>query len=289
MPKLAPISGIYGKAKVGKSSQLAELVAGKGIVFTNSKSAMLPAETYIGLPEGTIRQQVTTNLTELRKGVREAAAKYPIVGVDDLSQTIKRTGGAWKELHKQIMGLLTEDMYAARDKYNTLFVITMHEQEERRTSTNKPVRGGPEMPGQAPEEFSGYLDTIVRAVYDEQMELWPVVYWSRIRANWIAGDRMNVIPDCAPMNLAEGIRMYGLDVPRPFDWMEADVNALAKQMAALEDIRDWRTPAKEYAAKNMSRGRPIIKWVVRDALHRAIYRNAATIDKWLEVADTVIV
>lgn len=292
---LAPVMGIYGRAKLGKSTQLSELCAGSGaMAIVASSSALLPAKTFLELPGLNTRE--AASISEVRKLVKEHGPKCKIMGIDDLTVIVKRSGKEWKVLNRDIIGLIYEDCIPIRDKYGTCFVITLHEQEER-ISSGKRIRGGPELPGQAPEEFSGYLDVILRAVSDETMELWPFVYHSISRPKWIAGDRLSVFPDQCPMNICEGLRLYGMNIARApgLEWQDHMTHKLYEMLIAEPDnITNWRDIVKPIVltaiSKNPERYKlGQVKWAVRDALHRAIYQKAKSIDKWLEVPDTVMI
>ena len=96
------------------------------------------------------------------------------------------------------------------------------------------------------------------------------------------------------MNLAEGLRIYGVDVQRPYEWMAKYSAALSAKVRALPDIKDWRTPAKEMVAQARAGGDAkytdaLLRWATRDGVHNAIYLRAQSIDNWLEVADTVVI
>lgn len=290
MSKLAPIIGIYGKAKIGKSSQLIELCH-SGAIATGSSSALLPGQTFLGLPG--VTSFIVDNLKALRKLVKVEAPKHKYFGIDDLTQIVNRSGRDWKSLNADIIGLIYEDMIPIRDKHGTCFCITLHEQEER-ISSNKRIRGGPQLPGQAPEEFSGYLDTVLRASNEETMELWPFVYWSISRPKWIAGDRLSIFPDICPMNIVAGLKLYGLEWKSPHSWMDGLSAKLHGELRGLSDITQWRDTVKPIIQiaqdKDINKYTlPLIKWAARNALHMTFYERARSVDKWLEVPNDVVI
>ena len=151
---------------------------------------------------------------------------------------------------------------------------------EARTAKGRFVRGGPKLPGTMSEDFPTACDTVVRAVMGPPR----VGYRGQYRAtmsddpNWVAKDREGRFWDGCPMNTAELLRSAGYVLPRPvpYRWMDDAVEDLAQALepklgdpqlgARLEAVVGPALAAKCGDVR-------LAKWVLRDALDRAIIRN----------------
>ena len=263
---------LYGPSKAGKTVCTGAASA-SGMVIAQP-GALLPLQSFLGVEEVSEYRAETLGMaiTHLRK----EGKKHPIVAIDDFSVLVERSfGGNWKKL--------TEDVYEIRDiareltQKGTTVIFNCHEQPER-TSSGKYIRGGPALPGQMPEKFSALADVVLRTVYDDTAAPWPFVFWSRARANYIAGDRISIFADAGPMNLAEGLREAGYSVPRPkgLEWQEKLAESAAKKILA-DDIENWRASLKGIIAKlGDKKPKPHVRWALQDGLHRAVLRNART-------------
>jgi len=258
--------------------------------------AVSPAETHRGIPRDRMNVRVAETLSDVNKVLStELKGKPHIIYVDDLSLAIKREQGGnkinWQKLDGQLNDLgkhATEAM-----SRGITFIVTAHEQPDR-MSSGKYVRGGPQLPGQAPESFSGSVDVVLRAVSDETMQPWPFVLWSRSRGKWVAGDRLSIFPDLGPMNIAEGLRLSGIDIPYPETWMSKAVDQWALRIQEV-GVTEWREAVRpgfeKFAGKFDARH---MKWAAIDALHRVVFsarRNdpMAWLDTGTSQVDTSII
>lgn len=262
----------YGPSKIGKT--VAACAAAHHGLMIAAPGALSPAETHLGIKREKLTIREAETLTDVLKilAVECKSKKHPIIYVDDLSLAIKRAQAGVKIDWRKFDGELNElGKYASEAMNHSVpFLITAHEQPER-TSSGKYVRGGPQLPGQAPEGFSGSVDVVLRGVSDETMQPWPFVFWSRSRKSWVAGDRMAIFPDNGPMNIAEGLRCSGIVVPYPEPWMPkaADQWANAIKEAGVANWRDVIRPAfTKLTGKFDARH---LKWAAVDALHRVVF------------------
>lgn len=261
---------LYGVSKAGKTVCTGAASA-SGLVIAQP-GALLPLRTFLGMEHVEERRAETLEMAIVH--LRKEGAKYPVVAVDDFSVLVERSfNGNWKKL--------TSDVYLIRDiareltQKGTTIIFNCHEQPER-TSSGKYIRGGPALPGQMPEKFCALADVVLRAVYDDTAAPWPFVLHARARGNYIAGDRISIFVDGGPMNIAEGLREAGYDVPRPkgMEWQEKLAESAAKKILA-NGIEDWRDSLKEIIAKvGDQKPKPQIRWALQDGLHRAVLRNA---------------
>lgn len=270
---------LYGPSKTGKTTCTGAASA-SGLLIAQP-GALLPLRSFLGLEQIEERRAETLGMaiTYLKK----EGAKYPVVAIDDFSVLVERSfGGNWKRL--------TDDVYAIRDiareltQKGTTIIFNCHEQPER-TSSGKYIRGGPSLPGQMPEKFSALADVVLRSVYDDTAAPWPFVLHTRARANYIAGDRLTIFPDGGPMNIAEGLREAGYDLPRAkgLQWQEKLVETTANKILS-NGIENWRASLKEIIARiGTKKAKPHLRWALQDGLHRAVLRNAKT-----EILDDLI-
>jgi hypothetical protein len=271
---LAPRLLLYGPSKIGKT--VAACAASHHGLMIAAAGALTPSQTHLGIPVEKLNIREADTLTDVLKilAVETKRRKWPAIYVDDLSLAIKREQAGvkidWKLFDKSLNEL---GKYATDAMSNGVsFLITAHEQPER-TSSGKYVRGGPQLPGQAPEGFSGSIDVVLRGVSDETMQPWPFVVWSRSRKSWVAGDRLAIFPDMGPLNVAQGLRCSGIDIPYPEPWMH---KAVAQWSEAIKEagVSEWkgvaRTAFTKFAGKFDAR---YLKWAAIDALHTVIFEQ----------------
>lgn len=273
----APFTILYAPSKVGKTTAAgAASAAGLSIA---APGAMTPVRTFLGVPDA--KEARANTIPDVISLLRNEGPKHPVVYIDDWSILVDRSfKGNWNTLGDEIMACA--DATRNLTERNITVIFTCHEQPAR-DSSGKRVRGGPALPGQYPEKFSALADVVLRGVADPTAAPWPFVMWSFSRPDWIAGDRLAIFPDQCPLNLAEGLREAGHNIPRPagLEWMEAICEKLA--IALMADMDNWRSVLR--AAMEKLRDKypaPHLRWVASDALHRAIIRRArASVTDWL--------
>lgn len=264
---------IYGPNKAGKSLA-ALLVCARGLVVTEG-DAPDAARTLFGVDGW---QQATANaVSDMTALVNKHAGKVPAVLCDDLSIVTQRTfrDGDWGRLDDEFLALDSAVMKA--NDQGTHVIFTCHEQPPR-MSSGKYVRGGPALPGQLPERFTARSSIVFRVCYDETAEPWRYVFKTGPQPDYISGTRVaGIWPDPSPMNLAEGLRLAGYEIPRPtgLEWMEPVVGKLADAILKA-GLDRWREVV-EKAAGQLSAKYPIphLRLLFQDALHRAILRKSS--------------
>jgi hypothetical protein len=270
---LAPRLLLYGPAKIGKT--VAACAASHHGLMIAAAGALTPSQTHLGIPAEKLNIRQADTLSDVLKILSvESKRKWPVVYIDDLSLAIKRAQAGVKIDWRKFDGELNElGKYATDSMSNGVpFIITAHEQPDR-TSSGKYVRGGPQLPGQAPEGFSGSIDVVLRGVSDETMQPWPFVVWSRSRKNWVAGDRLAIFPDMGPLNVAQGLRCSGVNIPYPEGWMG---KAVAQWSVAIKEagVGQWQSVVRpaftKLAGKYDAR---YLKWAAIDALHSAVFEQ----------------
>lgn len=270
---------VYGPSKAGKTTACG--AAASAGLFIAQAGALTPVRRFLGAEK--INERRAKTVKDAVAILESEGKKHPVICIDDFSVLVEQTvrdleakysfGDMWRQLRTQVLGMRD----AARDlTENGIHVIFNAHERPQRTSSGKYIRGGPDLPGQLPEQFSAFADVVARAVHDETAAPWQYVFHTGPSSQWISGDRLSVFPNESPMNIAEGLREAGFDCPRPkgLEWQEkvAEAGAEAISSAGLED---WRTPLREIANKiNGSKPKAHIRWALQDALHRAILRSA---------------
>jgi len=270
---LAPRTLLYGPSKIGKT--VAACAAAHHGLMIAAPGALAPSQTHLGIPAEKLNIRHADTLSDVLKILAaESKKKHPVIYVDDLSLAIKREQAGVKIDWRKFDGSLNDlGKYATESMHNGVpFLITAHEQPER-VSSGKYVRGGPQLPGQAPEGFSGSIDVVLRGVSDETMQPWPFVVWSRSRKSWVAGDRLAIFPDMGPLNIAQGLRCSGIDIPYPEAWM---TKAVTQWSGAIKEagVGEWKNVVRagfvKLAGKFDAR---YLKWAAIDALHQVVFEQ----------------
>tara|TARA_R100000963_G_scaffold34891_2_gene30078 strand:+ start:512 stop:1411 length:900 start_codon:yes stop_codon:yes gene_type:complete len=269
---------IYGPSKAGKSTSTG--AAGACGLFIAQEGGLLPIKNFLGVPVSFLTAK---NVEDAAKMVEQGAGKHPTIVVDDFSLLVEQTvssleqkhgfGEMWRKLRQQVLGM--RDAARMATAKGTHVIFNCHESPPR-TSSGKYVRGGPMMPGQLPEQFSAFSDIVARVVYDETAAPWKYVLQTAPDAEHICGDRLDILPDPAPMNIGEALRAAGYDIPRPkgLTWQDKVVDALSKQVLD-SGIENWRPTLKAAAEKLVSKyDQAHVRWALQDSLHRAIIMNA---------------
>jgi hypothetical protein len=131
------------------------------------------------------------------------------------------------------------------------------------------IRGGPSLWGAMAENLSGHADCVWRTVYEPAAVPWPWVVASR-SAEYVAGDRLNVMPDRGPLNVAEALRLAGVacNRPAPLRWMDEAVPALASEILSA-GIENWRETVRADGKLRSVKEKGSRLLYVMDALDRA--------------------
>jgi len=282
----------YAPSKVGKST--ASGAAGACGLFIAQPGGLLPVKTFLGLDN--IKYQSAGTVAEAAMIIRKKSKGQPTVVVDDFSLLVEQTvaglegkcgfGEMWRQLRSQVLEMRNAARVAAAAGTHVIF--NCHESPPR-TSSGKYVRGGPSLPGQLPEQFSAFADIVARGVYDPTAAPWKYVFRTSPDPQYISGDRLDILPDPAPMNIAEAFRAAGYDIPRPKElkWQEKVVEQLSERVLS-EGIASWRSVLKP-AAEKLSTKYPLphVRWTLQDALHRAVILDSklGMLDKMFEESD----
>jgi len=273
---------LYGPSKAGKT--VASAAAGATGAFIGSPSGLLSARKFLAidtlnvLPAKTV-PEATAAMRSLVNGKSQ-----PSVVIDDFSLIVESTineyegtkgrAGMWSALTRDVLEI--RDAAREATERGCIVIFNCHEQPPR-TSSGKFVRGGPSLPGQLPEKFSGMVDVIGRAVYEPTAAPWKYQLYFEPQADYVCGDRLGVFPGRAPMNIAEGLRHAGYDVPYPkgLEWMPSVVEKLAAKVLDV-GIGSWPgvlQPAFQKLQDEGGYAPAHIRWALQDALHRAVIQN----------------
>jgi len=270
---------IYGPSKTGKSTVTG--AAGAAGLFLAQPGGLLPIVNYLGLKD--VEFLEPKQVEDAAKVVAKNAGQHPTIVIDDFSLLVEQTiqkletkhsfGDMWRALRHQVLAM--RDAARMATAKGTHVIFNCH-QSPPKTSSGKYVRGGPQLPGQLPEQFSAFADIVARVKYDPTAAPWKYVLRTGPDAEHISGDRLDIFPDPAPMNLGEALRLAGYDIPRPkgLEWMEKVVVSLSDKVLE-HGIVEWREVLKPVAEKlRQKHSLPHIRWAMQDTLHRAVLMNA---------------
>jgi len=270
---------LYGPSKAGKT--VASAAAGSTGAFIGAPSGLMSARQFLGIKDLDIRPaKLVPEATAQIKSLLSPKAPYiPSIVMDDFSLMVESTineyesskgrNGMWSALTRDVLEI--RDAAREATERGTIVIFNCHEQPPR-NSSGKFVRGGPALPGQLPEKFSGMVDVIARVVFEPTAAPWKYQLCFEPQPDYVCGDRLGVFPGKAPMNIAEGLRHAGYPIPYPpgMEWMFKVVEKLSARI--LDDgIEDWPTIIqKAFGALQGEHPLPHIRWAMQDALHRAI-------------------
>lgn len=270
---------VWGPSKSGKTTATGAL--GSCGHFIAHEGGLLPLRHYLGLENTPF--DTADNIEQAAKIVSNKAGKVPTIVVDDFSLLVEQTisqletkhsfGEMWRKLRRHVLDI--RDASRSATQKGTHVIFNCHEAPPK-TSSGKYVRGGPQMPGQLPEQFSAFADIVTKVEFNATASPWKYLLRTGPSSEYIAGDRLAIFPDPAPMNLAEALRLSGYDIPRPKElaWQEKIVAALSNKIlqAGLEEWREILRPASQKLCTKYPL--PHVRWTLQDALHRAILTNA---------------
>jgi hypothetical protein len=277
----APKGGVYlclyGPSKAGKT--VASAAAAPTGVFIGAPSGLLSARKFLGIESLNILP--AKNVPEAIAAIEVARKKgnVPSIVIDDFSLIVEATineyeaskgrSGMWTALTRDVLDI--RDVARTATESGAIVIFNCHEQPPR-TSSGKFVRGGPALPGQLPEKFSGMVDVIGRAMYEPSAAPWKYQLCFRPQPDYVSGDRLSVFPGMSPMNIAEGLRAGGYDIPYPpgLEWIGEAAEKISQQVLSngMESWRDTLKPLSEKLAKKYAV--PHVRWALQDGLHRAV-------------------
>jgi len=272
---------LYAPSKSGKT--LATLCAAFHGKWVAEKGALLPANEFgIPIPDA-VRAPELPDVAKYVSTLVKQKTVIPALVIDDMSLIVQRTlsrlenegvGVAmWGRIRQWVMSIA----YDAKEltERGTHVIFNFHEQPPR-TSSGKYIRGGPQMPGQLPEQFSAECYVVCRAVFDPTAAPWKYVLHTGPSGTHIHGDRMGVFPDVGPMNLREGLIQAGYDIPRPkgMEWMDSVVEKMSEKLLADDNLENWKQVLKAPAVKLAQKhGSGPVRWAVQDTVHRAVIKH----------------
>lgn len=291
----APAIAVYAPPKAGGTVLGASCALGPDALIVGIPNDLIPITSFLGIDKYNLHELSNdSKWSDISKVIKANAGKKKVIYVDDASFIDDRSYTNWKDYDKLLSAVATDAREAGR--MGTTVIFRFHEQGPR-LSSGKQVRGGPRMKGQQPEVFCGKMSIVLRLVHDTTASPWPFIMWTRPRADYVAGDRYTVLPDCCAMNLAEGLREAGIAISRPagYEWMDKFVSQVSPIIAG--DIENWRKTLREQGARlteqlsKAGRLNPRVRdWALRDALHRGQFihdKNNSFMD-WLNQEETSI-
>ena len=276
---------LYGPSKAGKT--VASAAAGSTGVFIGDPSGLMSAKRVLGIETLNIlpARTVPDAIEAIEKVVKKGG--IPSIVIDDFSLIVETTineyesskgrSGMWSALTRDV--LTARYMARAATAQGAVVIFNCHEQPPR-TSSGKFVRGGPSLPGQLPEKFSGMVDVIGRAVFEPTAAPWKYQLCFEPQADYVSGDRLSVFPGRAPMNLAEGLRAAGyvVNYPKGLEWIDGVAQTIAEKILEV-GVGSWPKVLQD-AADKLQEKKPLphLRWALQDGLHRATITHYREVD-----------
>lgn len=286
---------VYGEVKTGKTADC-------GFSFPRAKWIANPGalKPLLGLcgyePPDADQHNVETVREATEIVVKLPPGKFDAVVVDDLTLLVDRTvarltkagaGGydLWAAVHRQLL-----DLREAARRCGMHVILNSHATPPHKIDGTY-SRGAPALPGKTlPYKLPAAADLVLRSQPAPPQSItfgWPILYrCDPGDPEWVTGDRHNVVPDLAPMNLGEILRLVGFSTGNPrfgprrlpgLEWQEPLVEKGASLLVEPGD--DARTKEVLRAifdramAKHTKDERHAL-WTVRDTLDRATLRRA---------------
>jgi hypothetical protein len=306
MPPRDPVLGcVFGPPKVGKTTDLC--YAFPRALWLAAPGATAPAASVCGyeLSKAPVDIESLDVAIEILRGLQKAENRKRLdvdaVILDDLTLYVDRTiralaaKGVGQKNHFELWGKIRLKLLDLRDEGRRAGVhvfMNAHEGAPKMVNGAR-VRGGPALPGAGAELVPAACDVVLRAVPNPMGITvgWKVEYRCTAEdLDYVSGDRYNVTPDHAPMNLGEILRAQGFAIRRHPEclWQEEIVEKIAT--AILTDISNaefvkkaigiaYEEAIKRQGGPGMTPAESAIRekraiWVQRDAYDRAILRNA---------------
>lgn len=272
---------VYGPSGVGKSVDQGR--AFPGGLFLAAPGALTSIPTTLGYDVANAYAGTIGEATQVV--LREAKAKtYTAIICDDFSFLAQQTLDHLENVRRlsgfKLWGALGDEVLSFREacRFSGLHIaLSCWEQVPTVKPDGTRLRGGPQLSGKLPEAFSAMCDLVLRCAHEPMRKPWPTVYRCAPLPDWVMKDRFNVVPDPAPMNLGEILRMAGYAVPRHpgLPWQEEIVEQLAQQLCTGEPAQDSAVVNDAYAKlRHAGIAGPFAKFTVSDALDRANLRRA---------------
>jgi len=208
--------------------------------------------------------------------------KYDTVVIDDFSFMAEQTFSALEQDKRysgfKLWGKMRDVALKFRDKSRYCginVVLNCWEQPPKSKTDGSRVRGGPQLSGKLPESIPALCDVVLQVQHENMRKPWPYVYRGVPNPSYVRKDRYNVASnvDPAPMNLAELLRAGGVHVSRHEAISEELVQELSEAFTGnpANDV----ALANEVFATMVGNGRAAhhARWIVRDALDRALIRG----------------
>jgi hypothetical protein len=289
---------VYGAIKLGKTTDV--LMSFPRARFIAAPGSLKASVGVAGFEPTDVRDLAT--IPEITKLVKDTKpGTFDAIVVDDFTLYVARqvrslelsgAGGydLWGAVYRHIL-----DLREASRCCGMHCIFTMHELPPRMDGGIS-LPGSPALPGKKlPYDVPAAADMVLRA---QPMPMgmggaigWPTVYrCDATDPSWRTGDRHNVTPDMAPMNLGEILRLVQKTAGAPESfaprrhpglvwhepWVEAAAGQIMKQgvvaipaakavLKALFDACLVKDPDQRHAL-----------WACRDAWDRAVLRNALT-------------
>lgn len=306
MPPRDPVLGtIYGPIKVGKTTDLC--YAFPRAIWIAAPGATAPAASVCGyeIARPPVDIEDLDVAIKILHGLQDPANRKKLdvdaLVLDDLTLYVDRTirslaaKGVGSKNHFELWGKIRIKLLDLRDTGRRAGVhvfMNAHEGAPKMVNGAR-VRGGPALPGAGAELVPAACDVVLRASPNPMgiSTGWKVEYRCTAEdLDYVSGDRYNVTPDHAPMNLGEILRAQGFPIRRHPDllWQEeivekvasvilsdianADLTKRALSVAFEEAIKRQGGIGTTQAEKDLREKRAV--WVQRDAYDRAILRNA---------------
>jgi hypothetical protein len=292
---------IYSPPKRGKTSDV--LFAFPRAKWIAAPGALKPSLGLVGYEPPRGDQHDAESIADATKIVSEVkAGAYDAVVVDDLSLLVDRTVarlarsgadgfGLWGKVHDQILALREASRRAGMH-----VAITCHESPPH-VADGTSYPGAPALPGKTlPYKLPAACDLVLHAEPAPMGTVslgWRVLYrCDPTDASWISGDRHNVTPDPAPMNLGEILRLAGRVGGNPrfgprrlpgLEWQEPLVQKASERIEPLlgddDAVRDVLRAVVHGAQKHHRADERHALWAARDALDRAILNRGLSVHR----------
>ena len=268
----------YGPSGIGKTTD--QGYSFPRALFAAAPGALNSIQSVCGYTPATVPVDTIEAATKL---IKDVSGKYDWIVIDDFSFMAEQTfsGLEKKKNGFKLWGALRDIALQFRDtaRYAKVSVVmNCWEQPPKIAHNGAKVRGGPMLSGRLPEQIPAMCDLVLRAAHDEKRKPWPAVYRCALDPQYVMKDRYNVasLADPSPMNLAEILRVSGIEVARHPDLEDQEevVASLASHFVSLEGspVED----ANRFYMKLLASGmpEPVVRWTLRDALDRAEIQRA---------------
>jgi len=256
----------------------------RGLFFARP-GALKPSFNVVGYTPANV--PVTTIEAAIAQVQAEAKARrFDTLVVDDFSLMVQDSFNAIEAANPNtkngfaLWGELNRKICALRDTARScgMHVIFSCHESAPTTKDGRFIRGGPKLPGKMPEDFPGVVDTVLRTALDKGRPGWHGVYKCSIDdPNYVTKDRHGVVPETAPMNLGEILRLAGYEILRApgLEWQEEVVAAIAEELLELKVDAGYTKKAGEVAKKATEVMKTVtddllhIRWALRDGFDRS--------------------